>query len=121
MKSETTHATLVPVETCQGVFLARYSSKGLAGLEFPNVRSQNVPVASRPPQQIERWHAITVAALREALEGKTPRKLPPLDTSSGTAFQQQIWRVLCGIRVGETMTYSEVAKAVGKPGAARAA
>lgn len=38
----------------------------------------------------------------------------------GTAFQQQVWAALCRIPYGSTMSYGELALALGKPGAARA-
>lgn len=44
----------------------------------------------------------------------------PLDVC-GTAFQQAIWAALCAIPPGETRSYGEIAAAIGKPGAVRAA
>ncbi|WP_150290800.1 bifunctional DNA-binding transcriptional regulator/O6-methylguanine-DNA methyltransferase Ada [Sphingobium estronivorans] len=44
----------------------------------------------------------------------------PMDVS-GTAFQQAVWAALRAIPPGETRTYGEIAAAVGKPGAVRAA
>jgi AraC family transcriptional regulator of adaptative response/methylated-DNA-[protein]-cysteine methyltransferase len=38
----------------------------------------------------------------------------------GTPFQEKVWRELMRIPYGATRSYSEVAKAVGKPGAVRA-
>ena len=38
----------------------------------------------------------------------------------GTAFQQKVWDVLSKVKHGKTLTYSDVAKAVGKPKAFRA-
>ncbi len=38
----------------------------------------------------------------------------------GTSFQQSVWRQLCAIPFGETLTYREVAIALGKPEAIRA-
>jgi AraC family transcriptional regulator of adaptative response/methylated-DNA-[protein]-cysteine methyltransferase len=38
----------------------------------------------------------------------------------GTAFQRRVWQALRAIPVGKTTTYSEIAKAVGAPQAARA-
>ncbi|WP_287882371.1 methylated-DNA--[protein]-cysteine S-methyltransferase [Aquitalea sp.] len=38
----------------------------------------------------------------------------------GTDFQQQVWAALCQIPYGQTMSYGELALALGKPGAARA-
>lgn len=43
----------------------------------------------------------------------------PLDIQ-GTAFQLLVWQVLRGIPAGKTMTYTEVATAVGRPKAHRA-
>ncbi|MET0587170.1 MAG: methylated-DNA--[protein]-cysteine S-methyltransferase [Novosphingobium sp.] len=44
----------------------------------------------------------------------------PLDVK-GTAFQEAVWQELRRIPPGETRTYAEIAAAVGKPGAVRAA
>ena len=38
----------------------------------------------------------------------------------GTAFRMRVWRELCKVKYGETMTYGELAKRVGSPNAARA-
>lgn len=40
--------------------------------------------------------------------------------ATGTPFQEAVWHVVAAIPYGETMSYGEVAKAVGKPKAARA-
>jgi AraC family transcriptional regulator of adaptative response/methylated-DNA-[protein]-cysteine methyltransferase len=39
---------------------------------------------------------------------------------SGTNFQIQVWKALLRLPSGETTSYGEVARAVGRPGAARA-
>jgi AraC family transcriptional regulator, regulatory protein of adaptative response / methylated-DNA-[protein]-cysteine methyltransferase len=44
----------------------------------------------------------------------------PLDVQ-GTTFQQAVWRELQRIPAGETRTYAQIAAAVGKPAAVRAA
>lgn len=36
----------------------------------------------------------------------------------GTDFQLAVWRALCEIPAGETRTYGELARAIGRPGAA---
>lgn len=38
----------------------------------------------------------------------------------GTAFQVRVWQAMKDIPYGETITYSELAKSIGSPGAARA-
>jgi O-6-methylguanine DNA methyltransferase len=54
------------------------------------------------------------------LRGEQPDRLPPLDLSRGTPFQQEVWRALLEIPAGETRSYGEIAARVGEPGAARA-
>ncbi|WP_313808783.1 bifunctional DNA-binding transcriptional regulator/O6-methylguanine-DNA methyltransferase Ada [Sphingobium sp.] len=44
----------------------------------------------------------------------------PMDVR-GTAFQQAVWAALRAIPPGETRTYGEIAAAIGRPGAVRAA
>src|SRR5262245_48647242 len=39
---------------------------------------------------------------------------------SGTPFQQLVWSALCDIPFGETRSYAQLAKAIGKPSAKRA-
>lgn len=43
----------------------------------------------------------------------------PLDVR-GTAFQERVWKAFCEIPAGTTATYAEVARRIGRPGAARA-
>jgi AraC family transcriptional regulator of adaptative response/methylated-DNA-[protein]-cysteine methyltransferase len=61
----------------------------------------------------------SVRTLLRHLEGKEPRLKLPLDVQ-GTAFQCRVWEELLKIPYGRTKTYAEVARAVGKPKAARA-
>lgn len=53
------------------------------------------------------------------LEGWQPSLDLPLDLRA-TAFQLKVWQQLQAIPVGETRSYSEVAAAIGQPGASRA-
>jgi AraC family transcriptional regulator of adaptative response/methylated-DNA-[protein]-cysteine methyltransferase len=53
------------------------------------------------------------------LSGNEPHLDLPLDIR-GTAFQQQVWQALQKIPYGETRTYQEIARAIGKPKAVRA-
>ncbi len=43
----------------------------------------------------------------------------PLDIR-GTAFQERVWRALTAVTPGETITYQELARRIGRPGAVRA-
>ena len=44
----------------------------------------------------------------------------PLDVSWATPFQQAVWGQLLNIAWGQTVTYADVARAIGKPQAVRA-
>jgi len=112
----------LPVTTADGIFLAHYSEKGLAGLNFPKVGLARR--ADRTPQsgvstKIKSWHRTTEAALKKILAGKKS-KLPPLDWTSKTEFQKSVWRQMLKISAGETKSYGEIASAIGKPKAVRA-
>lgn len=67
--------------------------------------------------------AVLVAAatqLDEYFAGYRRRFDLPL-APSGTAFQREAWQALCTIPYGDTITYGEQARRMGRPTAARAA
>ncbi len=111
----------LPIATGDGQFVAHYSEKGLAGLDFPSSRDGKKEFTNGGiPAQIADWHRTTVAALNRALAGKPPEILPPLDLSRGTAFQQRVWDAMRKIKPGETRSYGEIARDIGKSKAVRA-
>lgn len=61
----------------------------------------------------------TVQAVLDFLDEPKQALELPLDLR-GTAFQQRVWRILCGIPVGETRTYAQLAAMAGNPKAVRA-
>ena len=63
----------------------------------------------------------SVARAFAAYFGGDIRALEGLDwATGGTAFQQSVWRALCAIPAGETISYMELARRVGRPKAMRA-
>jgi AraC family transcriptional regulator of adaptative response/methylated-DNA-[protein]-cysteine methyltransferase len=60
-----------------------------------------------------------VTAIVSSLQGGRRELTLPLDVQ-GTAFQWRVWRALQRIPAGETRSYSDVARAVGRPAAVRA-
>ena len=50
--------------------------------------------------------------LTEYFQGNIPKKLPPVKPV-GTDFQKRVWQALSEIPYGETVTYGELARAVG--------
>ena len=112
---------LLPITTADGEFTAHYSAKGLAGLDFPSCRRAKLKSTNGAvPAEVLFWHRTTTAALELALAGKTPDSLPPLDLSAGTSFQQRVWNAMRKIKAGETRSYGEIARDIGKPSAVRA-
>jgi len=57
--------------------------------------------------------------LRRYLAGERVQFTCPLDLH-GTAFQVNVWEELSRIPYGETCTYAEIARAIGRPAAVRA-
>jgi len=58
------------------------------------------------------------AALQAYASGRT-RRLPAFDLE-GTPFQVKVWKKLCAIPSGTTVSYRDLAVSIGKPKAARA-
>jgi methylated-DNA-[protein]-cysteine S-methyltransferase len=103
----------VIVRTKLGAFRVQFSSRGLARLEF----CEDGVFLSKSKQYLP--HHLE-QQLQQYADGKPVRWNIPLDMSSGTLFQQKVWRVLMTIPHGETRSYGWVAKQIGKPKASRA-
>ncbi len=56
----------------------------------------------------------------EYLTGRRRTFRLPVRLEGGTEFRRAVWQALCDIPYGETRTYADVARAVGRPRAARA-
>jgi AraC family transcriptional regulator of adaptative response/methylated-DNA-[protein]-cysteine methyltransferase len=72
--------------------------------------------------QVQRDKAVLqpyLQPLLASLRGENVTMNLPLDVRA-TAFQNKVWQALREIRVGETRSYSEVARAIGDPKAVRA-
>lgn len=89
----------------------RTDSELLAGLkrEFP------FAVRKADDGGLESW----VGALLRHMSGKDLDSSLPLDIRA-TAFQRRVWAYLQSIPFGATKSYSQVAKAIGRPSAVRA-
>jgi len=88
------------------------SSHGLASVQFGfNMPSDGVIDDEANREAIEQ--------LREYFDGKRSLFELPLDVS-GTPFQLAVWSELQKIPYGSTCSYIDIARSLGKPGAARA-
>jgi len=115
------------LSTPLGDMLALASPQGLCLLEF----CDQVNLA-REVAQVQAAHAaVRIAPGESSITAQTAHELSeyfagvrtmftvPLDWV-GTAFQQAVWRVLLDIPFGQTCSYAEQARALGRPTAARA-
>ena len=108
-------------ETDLGTMLIAATDKGICRLSFDEDESAlrrrfpNAEIAHGGREMAELVRR-TVAAVNAP---EKPHDLP-LDVH-GTAFQEAVWRELQRIPAGETRTYAQIAAAVGRPAAVRAA
>jgi methylated-DNA-[protein]-cysteine S-methyltransferase len=58
--------------------------------------------------------------LESYFAGKLTKFTFPIDMSKGTDFQRSVWKEIGKIKFGQVKTYADIAKAIGKPLAARA-
>jgi methylated-DNA-[protein]-cysteine S-methyltransferase len=69
--------------------------------------------------EAERWFRPAREQLDAYFNGSLTRFDVPI-APRGTAFQEAVWKVLMTIPYGETSTYADVAKRIGRPDAVRA-
>jgi O-6-methylguanine DNA methyltransferase len=112
--------TTALIRTADGIFTACFSENGLAGLDFPGRQPAARTPADELSAPLSSWLRLTERALHQALAGKAPDRLPPLDLSSGTEFQRRVWNALRTIPPGQTKTYAQVAQFIDRAGAVRA-
>ena len=109
------------VQTTLGPMLVAATDKGVCRLSFGEGRQE---LAARfPGAELIEGGAPFAALLEQvvsAVERPGDSRAIPLDVQ-GTAFQEAVWRELQRIPPGETRSYAQIAAAVGKPGAVRAA
>lgn len=109
------------VDTSLGQMLVAATEKGICRLSFDE--DEQALLAHFPKAEILPADATTRAIVAGAIAAvENPSRMPdlPLDVA-GTAFQEAVWQELRRIPTGETRTYAEIAAAVGKPKAVRAA
>ena len=106
-----------------GRLLVAGTERGIAAV-FVGDRDETLESALRrefPEAVIRRSRELSswVESIVRHLSGQQPRLELPLDIRA-TAFQRRVWEELQRIPYGETRTYREIARALGRPTAARA-
>jgi O-6-methylguanine DNA methyltransferase len=113
------------LETAIGELRLASTAAGLAFLELPHSNGNGFAGWLRrwaPGARVEQGFAPNQSAakqLTEYLAGKRRDFELALDLR-GTEFQLAVWRALCAIPYGETISYGEQARRVGQPNAPRA-
>ncbi|MEM1131549.1 MAG: bifunctional DNA-binding transcriptional regulator/O6-methylguanine-DNA methyltransferase Ada [Pseudomonadota bacterium] len=109
------------VESYLGPMLVAATDKGVCRLSFNEGEAQLK--ARFPNATLDKGGEDFAALVQDvvaAVEHPARRQAIPLDVQ-GTAFQEAVWQELQRIPPGETRSYAELAAAVGKPKAYRAA
>jgi AraC family transcriptional regulator of adaptative response/methylated-DNA-[protein]-cysteine methyltransferase len=106
-----------------GRMLLAATAKGICSVQFGDSDKALEGALHREfPQadiiRSDRQLAASVRAIRDRLRGQNAHPLP-LDIQS-TAFQRLVWERLQAIPYGDTKSYGEIAKSIGRPKAARA-
>lgn len=114
-------------DTPIGVCALIWRDDTLIGAQLPerDEAAARARIARRFPDATEGeamgFMADAVAEIRQLLAGE-PRDLShlPIDLSAVSSFNRRVYEVALAIPPGETMTYGDVAKRLGDPGASRA-
>ncbi|MFO7605968.1 MAG: methylated-DNA--[protein]-cysteine S-methyltransferase [Desulfurivibrionaceae bacterium] len=93
-----------------------YHQQALAklGKLFPKAQPAGLPAGIEHTRQL----------IRQLLSTVSEKTVADFETNpflkNATSFQRRVWRHLCRLGPGETITYGELAAAAGSPGGARA-
>jgi len=105
--------------SCLGEVLLTSDGERLTGLYFEGQKDEP-PIG--PRWQLDA-HAEPFARARLQLQAYASGRLREFDLPlalHGTPFQRNVWRALCDVGFGRTISYSELARRVGAPSAVRA-
>ncbi len=95
------------------------SDKGLVAVLWENDDPKRVPLGHLKKDERHPVLLETQRQLRDYFAGKIRRFTLALDFH-GTEFQKEVWHALVAIPFGETRSYAEIARQIGKPKAVRA-
>jgi methylated-DNA-[protein]-cysteine S-methyltransferase len=112
------------LDTKIGRILVTRTDKGLSNLLF------HQPTWGRFFEELKKKDVVLVKSeakfsglkkqLNQYLSGKKIRFSEKLDLSSGTPFQQKVWKKMLKVPFGKTVSYKKLASMIGSPKKARA-
>lgn len=100
-----------------GALLLAGDADGLTLISFPSGSREQKPKPAW--REDARPFAAAITELREYFAGKR-RDFTVTLRPQGTAFQLAVWKALRAIPYGETISYGELARRIGRPSASRA-
>lgn len=107
------------VQTPVGPLELAASDRGLAAVLWHTDRPSRMPLIRADYHPTHGVLIETEKQLAEYFAGRRRAFDLPLDVS-GTAFQREVWSALVEIPFGETRSYADIAKRIGRPRAVRA-
>ena len=114
----TAFGQLLMAATDRGVCQVEFGDDGdvlVARLHDAFPKAAIVPASDSAREPLDAW----MDALDAHVAQRAPRPELPLDVR-GTAFQIKVWRFLLSVKSGMTVSYGEIAVAIGHPDAVRA-
>ena len=121
-KGEIVRYTIAP--SCIGRVLVAATARGICTVRIGSdartlERELRAEFSRAAVERADEELSSAVQAIVASVDGKAPDPRLPLDVRA-TAFQARVWRELQRIPRGDTRSYEEIARRVGRPGAARA-
>ncbi len=111
----TTATYTMPLTTSVGRLTLESDGDVLIGIWLPNTTAKSRGKGDDAPPVLKE----TATQLEEYLAGERTEFDVPMELD-GTDFQRSVWRELCRIPYGETISYGELARRVGRPNGPRA-
>ncbi len=119
-----TTLALDEVTTPIGAVTFAHDGTRLHALAFTDGWSQLGRVLARRRPEVELRAGDSAPRIREALSAYFGGELTAIDrieiATGGTEFQQRVWRALRAVPAGTTVSYRDLAAAIGSPTAVRA-
>jgi methylated-DNA-[protein]-cysteine S-methyltransferase len=100
--------------------LLKASDRGLAEISFLQKDFDPDTLDDSPNEAFNNQYGSFYQQLDDYFQGKEVDFDVPLDIRSGTPFQRTVWDYLRKIPYGQTRSYGEIARSIGKPGSQRA-
>jgi methylated-DNA-[protein]-cysteine S-methyltransferase len=95
------------------------SEKGLAAVLWEKDDPRRVRLGPLKPGSNNKFIVQAEGQLKAYFSGKLKKFTVPLDFK-GSDFQESVWKALLTIPFGETRSYGEIARQIGRPDASRA-